>query len=341
MTETATPTENVQIRLAARPEGLPKASDFETTRGAVPEPAEGQILVRNIYLSLDPAMRGWMTERKSYIEPIQLGDVMRGLTLGEVVSSSADGFAEGDLVSGSLGWQSYALAHPKEVQKVPKGQPLPLFLGPLGMTGLTAYFGLLEIGAPQAGETVVVSAAAGAVGSVVGQIAKIRGCRVVGIAGGPEKCALLTEELGFDAAVDYKKDDLPKALKAACPKGIDVYFDNVGGTILDVCLGLLNFKARVPFCGAISQYNATEPVPGPYNYLSILINRARVEGFIVFDFAKKYPEALQQLGRWVAEGKLEGRYDIMDGLENAPQALLRLFDGSNKGKLIVQIGPEP
>ena len=332
---------NIQILLDSRPEGLPKDSNFKTTHGEVPSPDDGQILARNIYLSLDPAMRGWMTDRKSYIEPVQLGDVMRGLTVAEVVESKAEGFAPGDLVSGALGWQSYAVAEPKELQKLPGGMPLPLFLGPLGMTGLTAYFGLLDIGQPKEGETVLVSAAAGAVGSVVGQIAKIKGCRVVGLAGSDDKCAWL-EDLGFDATVNYKTaEDLRKAIYKACPNGVDVYFDNVGGEILDIALGLLNQGARIPLCGAISQYNATEPVPGPYNYLSLLVNRARLEGFIIFDYRRRFPEALQELGQWVAEGKLEGRYDIVQGLENAPQALLKLFDGSNTGKLIVQIGDEP
>lgn len=335
-------TDNLQIRLAARPEGLPKTTDFETTHEGIPTPGDGQVLVRNIYLSLDPAMRGWMTDRKSYVEPVGLGDVMRGLTVGEVVDSKADGFAAGDLVStAAVGWQRFGVANAKELDKLPKGQPLPLFLGPLGMTGLTAYFGLLDIGEPKEGETVVVSAAAGAVGSVVGQIAKIKGCRVVGIAGGADKCAWIRDELGFDAAVDYKAPDMAKALRDACPKGIDVYFDNVGGEILDAALALLNFKARIPLCGAISVYNATEPVPGPYNYLSILVNRARIEGFIVFDFRRRYAEALQELGQWVAEGKIQGRYDIVNGLENASTALLKLFDGSNTGKLIVQVGDEP
>ena len=332
---------NLQIRLKSRPEGLPDASNFDTTQEAIPRPGDGEILARNIYLSLDPAMRGWMTDRKSYVEPIGLGDVMRGLTVSEVVESRAEGFEAGDLVSGVLGWQQYTISDTKGIQKLPGGLPLPLFLGPLGMTGLTAYFGLLDIGEPKEGETVLVSAAAGAVGSVVGQIAKIKGCHVVGLAGSDEKCAWL-ESLGFDVAINYKTaQDLGKAVYKACPKGVDVYFDNVGGEILDVALRQLNQGARIPLCGAISQYNATEPVPGPYNYLSLLVNRARMEGFIVFDFRRRYPEALQQLGQWVSEGKIEGRYDIVQGLENAPQALLKLFDGSNTGKLIVQVGPEP
>ena len=332
---------SVEVRLVARPEGLPEPSNFEVSQAAVPEPGEGEVLVRVVYLSLDPAMRGWMTDRKSYIEPVGLGDVMRGLVVGEVLESKADGFAPGDRVSGALGWRTHAVAKPKELQKIPADPPLPLFLGPLGMTGLTAYFGLLNIGQPKAGETVLVSAAAGAVGSVVGQIAKIEGCRVVGIAGGPEKCAWIREELGFDAAVDYKGGNLDKDLQEACPKGIDIYFDNVGGEILDSALRLLRRGARIPLCGAISGYNATEPVPGPYNYLSLLINRARMEGFIVFDYAPRYGEALAKLGQWVAEGKIQSRSTVVEGLENAPAALNRLFDGSHDGKLMVQVGAEP
>jgi NADPH-dependent curcumin reductase CurA len=215
-----------------------------------------------------------------------------------------------------------------------------LFLGPLGMTGLTAYFGLLDVGKPQPGETIVVSAAAGAVGSVVGQIGKILGCRVVGIAGGPDQCRWITEELGFDAAIDYKNEDVGKRLKETCPEGIDVYFDNVGGAILDAALARLRRGARVVVCGAISQYNATEPVPGPANYLSLLVNRARMEGFVIFDYRKRYPEALAQLGAWLAAGKIRSRDEIVDGLENAPAALTRLFDGTKRGKLIVRIGRE-
>ncbi|MEM8929687.1 MAG: NADP-dependent oxidoreductase, partial [Acidobacteriota bacterium] len=246
----------------------------------------------------------------------------------------------GDRVSGALGWQQWAVAEPKDLQKIPGNLPLTLFLGPLGMTGLTAYFGLLDIGQPKEGETVLVSAAAGAVGSVVGQIAKIHGCRVVGLAGGSEKCAHLVDDLGFDAAIDYKSDDVAAKVRELCPNGIDVYFDNVGGEILDIALANLNQGARIPLCGAISQYNATEPVPGPYNYLSILVNRARMEGFIVFDFKARYGEALAQLGQWVAEGKIQSRHEIVDGLEKAPEALLRLFNGDKKGKLLVRIGTE-
>ena len=328
---------NLQIRLAARPVGLPKASDFSSTTEAAPTPGEGEFLVKAGLLSLDPAMRGWMTDRKSYIEPIGIGDVMRGLVIGEVAASNHPGFAVGDRVSGAFGWQEWAISRGQGVEKLPKNLPPELFLGPLGMTGLTAYFGLLEVGALKEGEQVVVSAAAGAVGSVVGQIAKIYGCRVVGIAGGAEKCQWLKDELGFDVAVDYKAPGFAEALKAACPQGIDVYFDNVGGEILDLCLRYLNKGARVPICGAISQYNATEPAPGPANYLSLLVNRARMEGFIVFDFRARYKEALEKLGAWVAAGKIHARFDIVEGLGNAPQALNRLFTGENTGKLVVRI----
>jgi len=329
---------NVQVRLAARPVGLPRDTDFELIERAIDEPGDGEVLVRNRFLSLDPAMRGWMDDRPSYIPPIALGEVMRGLTVGEVLASNHEDFSPGDAVQGTLGWQSHAVAAGKDLTALPEGLPLTLALGPLGMTGLTAYFGLLDVGEPQKGETVLVSGAAGAVGSVVGQIAKIKGCRVVGIAGGPEKCAWLTGELGFDASIDYKgEEDLHGAIRAACPQGIDVYFDNVGGEILNTALRSINRGARIPICGAISQYNATEPTPGPANYLALLVQRARMEGFIIFDYRKRYPEALADLSTWLREGKIRYREDIVEGLGNAPAALLRLFDGSNTGKLIVKI----
>ena len=331
---------NTQVLLKARPEGLPKASDFQIVESPMPSPEEGEVLVRNVYLSLDPAMRGWMTDRKSYVPPVALGAVMRGLTVGEVVESKHEGFAPGDLVSGLIGWQAYGVSDPKELDKLPPGTPLDVALGPLGMTGLTAYFGLLDVGEPKEGETVVVSAAAGAVGSIVGQIARIKGCRVVGFAGTDDKCQWLTNELGFDAAINYKTADLGEELRRTCPKGIDVYFDNVGGEILNTVLRFINFRARVVICGAISQYNATEIVPGPSNYLSLLVNRARMEGFIIFDFQKRYAEAQAELAQWLAAGQLKYRLDIVDGLTNAPEALLRLFDGSNTGKLMVRVGAE-
>lgn len=336
------PRKNLQIRLAARPVGLPKASDFEFMSGPVAEPGEGEVLVRNVYLSLDPAMRGWMNERRSYVPPVKLGEVMRGLTAGEVVASKHPDFAPGETVQGVLGWQQYAVARGKDLTRIPRWVPLTHALGPLGMTGMTAYFGLLDVGRPQEGETVLVSAAAGAVGSLTGQIAKIHGCRAVGIAGTDEKCRWIVEELGFDAAINYRTGpDLHAAIKEACPQGVDVYFDNVGGTILDTALRSINRKARVVICGAISQYNATEPAPGPANYLALLVQRARMEGFLVFDYQDRYPEAQAQVSRWIAEGKIRHREEVVDGLENAPAALLRLFDGSNTGKLLVRMGPEP
>ncbi len=314
---TQTPDTNLQIRLANRPKGLPQESDFQSVEEPIPQPGDGQVLVRNRYLSLDPAMRGWMNEARSYVPPIGIGEAMRGLTVGEVVESRLPGFAPGDLVSGIFGCVA---------------------LGPLGMTGLTAYFGLLEVGQLKANETVLVSGAAGAVGSIVGQIAKIKGCRAVGIAGTDDKCRWLTEDLGFEAIINYKTaKDLHEEIRRTCPKGIDVYFDNVGGEILDTALRSLAMHARVVICGAISQYNATEPPKGPANYLALLVQRARMEGFLVMDFQARYSEAQTELGGWLAEGKLHYREDVVEGLENAPRALLRLFDGSNTGKLMVRI----
>ncbi len=330
---------NLQVRLAARPEGLPKESDFDIVEEPARPPVDGEVQVRVVYLSLDPAMRGWMDDRPSYIPPIGFGEVMRGLAVGEVVASEDPGFAVGDRVSGALGWQTFATIRAKELTKLPPGATWELALGPLGMIGMTAYFGLLDVGQPKAGETVLVSGGAGAVGSLVGQIAKIQGCRVVGIAGSDDKCRWLEDDLGFDATINYKTvEDLHGAIRAACPKGIDVYFDNVGGEILNTALRSINQGARIPICGAISQYNATEPVPGPSNYLALLMQRARMEGFIVFDFAPRYGEAVQAILGWMQEGKLQSRSDIVDGLRNGPTALLRLFDGSNTGKLIVKVG---
>ena len=331
---------NTQVLLASRPEGLPKSSDFEVVERPVRQPDEGEVTVRVVYLSLDPAMRGWMSERKSYVPPIDIGEVMRGLASGEVVASRYPGLDPGDRVSGLLGWQRYATSSGKELEKIPAEVPLTLAMGPLGMTGLTAYFGLLEVGRPKAGETVLVSGGAGAVGSIVGQIARIKGCRAVGIAGSDDKCRWLEDELGFDGAINYKTGSVKDEIQRTCPDGVDVYFDNVGGEILDTALRCINRGARIVICGVISQYNATEPVPGPGNYLSLLVNRARMEGFIVFDYRNRYREAQAELGEWIQQGKIRARSDIVDGLENAPRALLRLFDGSNTGKLLVRIGSE-
>jgi NADPH-dependent curcumin reductase CurA len=315
-----------------------KRSDFEFATTPAGEPGPGEALVKVLYLSLDPAMRGWMNEGRSYVPPVGLGEVMRAGGVGRVVTSNDPSLAVGDTVYGMMGIQDYAIVKAKDSTKVdPRLAPLPRYLGALGMPGLTAYFGLLDIGQPKEGETVVVSAAAGAVGAVTGQIAKIKGCRVVGIAGGPDKCRYVVEELGFDAAVDYKNEDVRAALARHCPKGIDIYFDNVGGEILDIVLLLLARRARVIICGAISQYNNRESIQGPRNYLSLLINHARMEGFVVFYYAARYAEGLQALARWMAAGKLKAREDIVDGLETFPDTLQKLYRGENFGKLVIKV----
>jgi len=329
---------NTQVLLAARPEGLPKLTDFETVETAIEEPIAGQVLVRQRYLSLDPAMRGWMNDRESYVPPVQLGAVMRGFGVGEVIRSQAEGFAAGDTVVGLLGWQRFATLDAGALDRTPDGVPLPFFLGPLGVAGITAHVGLLDIGQPRESETVLVSGGAGAVGSMVGQIARIKGCRVVGIAGSDEKCAWITDELGFDAAINYKTvDSLSRAIAGACPEGVDVFFDNVGGKTLDSALQFINIGARVVICGAISTYNATVPPHGPRNYIHLLVKRARMEGFIVMDYRDRYPEVLAELGDWLMGGRIKHREHIVQGLENAPAALGMLFDGSNQGKLMIEV----
>jgi NADPH-dependent curcumin reductase len=332
---------NRQVRLAARPVGLPKAGDWDHTEEPIAEPGDGEVLVKVKYLSLDPAMRGWMNEGRSYIPPVGIGEVMRAGGIGEVIASEHPRFEPGDHVTGITGIQEHAVLSGDGLIKVdPQLAPLPVYLGTLGMPGLTAYFGLLDIGKPQEGETVVVSGAAGAVGSVVGQIAKIKGCRAVGIAGGEEKCRHVTEELGFDAAIDYKSDNVLKALRQHCPDGIDVYFDNVGGEILDAALACLARGARVPLCGAISQYNATEGMRGPSNYMSLLVNRASMTGFLVFDFAGRYAEAAQEVAGWMQEGRLKSFEDVATGgVQKFPETLLRLFRGENLGKLVLEVDP--
>jgi len=332
------PPSNHQFLLAARPLGLPKASDWDFVTAPAAAPQTGEILVRTNYISLDPAMRGWMNEGKSYVPAVKIGEVMRALAVGEVIESADQKFAPGDFVSGPLGVQEFATIKAGLVQKIDATlAPLPVFLNLLGMTGMTAYFGLLEVGEPKAGETVVVSGAAGAVGAAVGQIAKIKGCRVVGIAGGAEKCRYIVQELGFDAAIDYKAEDAAQGLKRTCPDGIDVYFDNVGGDILDACLARINLRARIVICGAISQYNSTTAIKGPANYLSLLVNRARMQGMIVFDYADRYHIAAQDMAAWMKEGKLQGREDVVEGIENFPSALLKLFSGENFGKLVLKV----
>lgn len=336
---------NRQWRLAARPdrEATPEAEHFTFEQAPVPEIGDGEALVRTIYLSLDPTQRLWMSEMDQYMPPVGIGDVMRGGTIGVVEESRADGLAPGDLVQGFWGWQDYAAVEAASLRaKIPNDEtPLLAYMGLLGAIGCTAYFGLLDIGQPKPGETVVVTAAAGAVGSVVGQIAKIKGCHVVGIAGGPEKCAWIKDELGFDAAIDYRAEDVPAALAAACPDGIDVVFENVGGDLLDASLTLINLNARIALCGLIAQYNAAGPVPGPTMFHNILMKRARVEGFIILDYMARFPEALKELRGWLAEDRLRYRVDVVDGLENAPSALGKLFVGANKGKLVVKVGDDP
>ena len=329
---------NTQWVLASRPVGMVAASNFERREVPVPEPAEGELLVHNLYLSLDPAMRGWISDARSYMPPVGIAEVMRGGCVAEVLDSRHAAFSPGELVFGMFGWQDYAVSEGTGVLRVPEDVGPTLALGALGWTSLTAYFGLAEIGKPAPGETVVVSGAAGATGSVVGQLARLRGARVIGIAGGPEKCDWVTRELGFDAAIDYRSEDVRARLKEQCPDGIDVYWDNVGGEILEAALGRLAVHARVVYCGAISSYNASSPPPGPRNYMQVLIRRARLEGFLVFDYVDRIDEALAELVPLVRSGQLRYREDIREGLDSAPAALGDLFTGANDGKLIVRVG---
>lgn len=334
---------NRRVLLAARPTGLPGDDCWRFEDVALAPLADGQVRVRNRLLSLDPAMRGWMNEQRSYIAPIGIGEVMRAGAVGEVVASRHPGFAVGTWVSGALGVQRVATVDPADRASGgltaidPALAPPEKWLNPLGMPGMTAYFGLLDVGRPEAGQTVVVSGAAGAVGQLVGQIARLHGCRVVGIAGGAAKCALARDVFGFDACVDYRAPDLKAALKAACPDGVDVYFDNVGGEILDLVLTRLRRRARVVLCGAISQYNTEGQVRGPANYLSLLVNRARMEGFVVFDYAARYPQAAAAMAGWMKAGQLTSREDIVDGLDRFPEALRMLFSGANVGKLVLRV----
>jgi len=337
-----TPLQNHQFRLAARPVGMVKDSDWQQVTEPVRALADGEILVKVLYLSLDPAMRGWMNDAKSYIRPVAIGEVMRAGGVGEVVASKSPRFAVGDHVSGGTGVQQYWIGAADDKSAAfykidPALAPLTTYLNTLGMPGMTAYFGLLESGQPKAGETVVVSGAAGAVGQTVGQVAKQLGCRVVGIAGGKEKCDFVVQQLGFDACIDYKSGDVRAGLKEHCPQGVDVYFDNVGGEILDTVLTRINMKARIVICGAISQYNNTTAVKGPSNYLSLLVNRARMEGIVVFDYASRYHEGVAALAKWMKEGKIVSKEDVVQGLENFPATLNMLFEGKNFGKLVLQV----
>lgn len=336
------PLTNHQFRLAARPAGLAKRSDWNYTEEPVRDPGPGEVLVKALYISLDPAMRGWMNEGRTYIDPVEIGAVMRAGAAGRVIASQNPAFAVGDYVTGVLGVQEYALVDAKAAKGLNKVDtklaPLPVYMSALGLTGLTAYFGLLEIGQPKAGDTVVVSGAAGATGMVVGQIAKVKGCRAVGIAGGPEKCRFVTD-LGFDACVDYKSENVMQALRQHCPNGINVYFDNVGGEILDAALANLARGARVVICGAISQYNSSS-IQGPRNYLALLVQGARMEGFVVFNYAARYAEAAREMAGWMAAGKLKAKVDIVDGFQTFPESFLRLFRGENMGKLLIKVADD-
>ena len=329
--------------LVARPQGRFKPEDFQFIETPVPDLAEGQVLVRVIFLSLDPTNRGWANATATYLPPIPLGNVMRGFGLGVVETSRDEALKPGDYVQGMFGWQTHCVTAGAAVTRFERRPDVPLDAYPsvFSFIGATAYFGLLEIGKPKPGETLVVSGAAGAVGSLVGQIGKIVGCRVVGIAGSDEKCAWLTGELGFDAAINYKRESVFRRLRQHCPNGIDVYFENVGGELLDTVLALINERARIALCGLISQYNETSLPPGPRAFGNVLVKRARIEGFIVLDYAKRFPEAFAALGQWMTEGRLRYRTDIVEGLEQAPVAINRLFDGANTGKLLVRVGPDP
>jgi len=335
------PLVNHKFTLASRPVGMPKRENWAYVEEPVRDLGTGEVLVKVLLISLDPAMRGWIRDQRSYVPPVPIGEVMRALALGKIVRSENPKFSAGDYVTGTLGLQEYCISDGKGLMAVDSRlAPLPKFVSVLGMTGMTAYFGLLETGQPQAGDSVVVSAAAGAVGSIVGQIAKIKGCRAVGIAGGAEKCRYLISGLGFDAAIDYKSEDVGAALRGACPNGVNVYFDNVGGEILEAALANLARGARIVICGAISQYNNTGATVGPRNYMSLLVNRASMKGMLVFDYASRFPEAVREMAAWMAEGKLKSREDIVNGLEKFPEAFLKLFTGENFGKLILKVAED-
>jgi NADPH-dependent curcumin reductase CurA len=329
---------NRRITLVSRPNGFPTESDFALEEAPIPIPEPGEVLVRNLWVSVDPYQRGRMSQTRSYARSLELGDVITAQTLGEVVESRDGRYRAGDLVVGQLGWQEYAAPRAGSLRRVFDGlDPPTLALHAVGATGLTAYFGLLDVAQPKPGDTVVVSGAAGAVGQVVGQIAKIAGCRAVGIAGGPEKRAALLELYGYDASIDYKNDDMRAALKEACRDGVDVYFDNVGGAISAAVHSRLNVGARIPICGQISQYNAERPEP-TFHPGALIVFRARMQGFLVSDYAHRYDEAAGRLARWVAEGKIRWREDVTDGLENAPRAFIGMLNGENDGKALVKVG---
>ncbi len=330
---------NKQLLLAKRPIGLPDQDTWKQTSSPIPKCEEGQVLIENHYISLDPAMRGWMNNSKSYIPPVEIDAVMRAGSIGKVIEANKHPhFKVGDVLSGWGGVQQYVATEGNGYFKVDTSlAPMTTYIGTLGMPGMTAYFGILEVGKIKEGETVLISGAAGAVGSVAGQVAKIKGCRVIGIAGGPEKCKYLVEELGFDGAIDYKNESVIREIKKHCPDGVDVFFDNVGGEILDAALARLRMHARVVICGAISQYNNTTAINGPSNYLSLLVNRATMQGMVVFDYASDYKKGAMQLGQWMMEGKLKTREDVYEGIENFYGTFCKLFNGEKKGKLVLKI----
>ncbi len=330
---------NQHFLLAARPVGPVRASDFKLVDAPVPEPAEDEVLLETLYLAVEPAMKGWMEARVDYVAPLQIGDVMRGSGVGRVLSTRNDRFSEGDLVMGAWGWRRYATGGGRAVplSPVPAGIEPAAALNVLGITGLTAYFGMLDIGQPQSGDTVLVSGAAGATGSIAGQLARLNGARVLGIAGGEEKCRWLVDELGFEAAVDYRSEDTTARVAELCPAGLDVFYDNVGGEILDIALANLAQGARVVLCGGISRYNETGPLPGPANYFNLIYRRARMEGFIVLDYAHRFPEAVEALAGHLRSGELRHRETVLEGFEQLPQALMNLFVGANVGKQVVRV----
>jgi NADPH-dependent curcumin reductase CurA len=330
---------NRQITLASRPVGFPAESDFRLIESCIPSPGDGEVLVRTVYLSLDPYMRGRISDRKSYAAPVEIGQVMVGGAVSRVVISNAPNLAPGDFVHGFTGWQDYAVLKASEARKLdPSVAPVSTALGVLGMVGCTAYFGLLDVCDPKPGETVLVSGAAGAVGTLVGQIAKIKGCRVAGIAGTDEKVHYITHELGFDTAFNYRtRTDYPEAIAELCPNGVDVYFDNVGGVITDAVFPQLNVHARVAVCGQISQYNLEKPEMGPRLLWLLITKRAKVQGFLVSDYAPRHGEALRELSVWYREGRLKLREEIAEGLENAPRAFISMLRGGNTGKQLVKV----
>lgn len=347
MSSTLTSLVNHQVRLASRPTGMTSAENWQFTEEPVAEPVDGGLVVKTLLLSLDPAMRGWLNDVKSYIPPVGIGEVMRAGGIGRVVASRHPGFAVGDIVTGSPGVQEYWTVAPEQLKHSGLAKidlrvgSATQWMNVLGMPGMTGYFGLLDVGQPQPGQTVVVSGAAGAVGQTVGQLAKIKGCRAIGIAGGPAKCEWVVKELGFDACIDYKAGPVKDALKEHCPKGIDVYFDNVGGEILDAALAKLARKARIVICGAISQYNNTGAVAGPKNYMSLLVNRARMEGMVVFDYTDRFPVAIAELAGYLKDGRMKSKEDVVrGGVAAFPETLNKLFKGENFGKLVLHVADE-